>query len=136
MPQGGSRSHIHKDRVTDLDLDADGSLNILSADSVIRERSVQESVHSARLEGGLKGDKSKIHLALVSAGCELHSNRYVTTGGLMSHECAAGVVGVSSRIISSCQNSAMRAVSDNSASNSECDTDTGSTGYVKDVEIG
>ena len=76
VPQGGGASYFHQDRVTVLNLDVDGSLNLLVADSVIRGRSVQESMHSARLEGRLRGNKSKIHLALVSAGCELPSNRW------------------------------------------------------------
>ena len=76
VPQGGGPSEFNHDGVTVLNLDADGSLNLLAADSVIRKSGVQESVHAARLEGRLRGDKSKIHLALVSAGCELPSNRW------------------------------------------------------------
>ncbi len=101
--QGGGPSEFNQDGVTVLNLDADGSLNLLAADSVIRKSGVQESVHTARLEGRLRGDKSKIHLALVSAGCELPSNRYVNTGGLMSHECAAGALGVPSSLVNSSQ---------------------------------
>ena len=134
VPQGGGPSEFNHDGVTVLNLDADGSLNLLAADSVIRKSGVQESVHTARLEGRLRGDKSKIHLALVSAGCELPSNRYVSTGGLMSHECAAGALGASSSLVNSSQYSAERAVSDSSES-CRCDTDSGSTDPCKDCDI-
>jgi hypothetical protein len=106
VPQGGGASHFHQDRVSVLNLDVDGSLNILAADSVIRDRSVQESVH------WLREEKSKIHLALVSAGCELPSDRFDNSN----------------------QYSAERAVSDGSES-CQCDTDSGSSYPCKDCKI-